>query len=465
MSFNIALSGLKSSANDLSVTSNNIANSATYGFKKSRTEFADVYAVSAFGNSGTAIGSGVITSGVTQQFKQGNMDFTENSLDLAISGEGFFVLKPNLDTLEPTFTRAGAFTVDKDGYVVSSAGEFLQAFQVNDNGSVKSTSLSSTQPLRLPAAAGSPEATTEVDIGVNLPSSEPELDPANFDPTETNTYTSSTSVTVYDSLGEAHIANYYYIKDATATTDGGPVDPEGKNKISNAWAMVTYVDGKPVNLDDVSAPDIAFLDGHPSQKDAASVSFARVIFNNDGTYQRTSPPSPITGTVVPGNVQLAGINLSTTNGANDLKLSIDMANNAPTQFASAFTVNSLSQNGHTVGRLTGMDIDDTGLVRANYTNGESLALGRVAMAKFANSQGLSQTGNTSWRQSLASGTALAGQAGTSNFGSIRAGALESSNVDITSELVHLITAQRNYQSNAKSIETFNAITQTIINIR
>ncbi len=438
MSFNTALSGLNAAQSDLSVTSNNIANVSTTGFKESRSEFGDIYANSTFGNSKTAIGAGVLLQAVTQQFTQGNMDFTSNTLDFAVSGEGFFVLSPNQTSSERVFTRAGAFGVNESGQVVNSSGQLLQVFPVNDDGSVAATSLSSTVPLRLPESAGTPQQTGEVDIGINLPANASALTVENFDPTQANTFTASTSVNIFDSLGDTHIATTYFVKD---------------DANQNNWAMFLYVDGDPVNIDGGTAD---------TNVPARWPNYARVQFDSVGAF---------TGTV-PADIQsvalgAAGANVGTYGNGQDpaQQVTFDLSNSNPTQFASPFTVNSLSQDGFSIGRLSGLDVSDTGVVRATYTNGQTTAVGKIALARFANPQGLSQVGNTSWSATTDSGEPLAGEAGTSSFGLIQGGALELSNVDLTQELVSLITSQRNFQANAKSIETFNAVTQTIIQIR
>lgn len=426
MSFNTALSGLNAAQADLSVTSNDIANVNTVGFKESRAEFGDIFATSSLGSSSTAIGSGVLLSKVGQLFTQGNLDFTSNSLDLAISGDGFFVLSPSLTSQEQVFSRAGAFGVDDDGYVVNSAGQFLKVFPVNDDGSVSATSLNSTQALQLPATSGSPTPTSEIEIGVNLSAAEPGLDPLLFDPAQPTTYNHSTSISVIDSLGETHVATFYYVKDASST---------------NTWRQYLSVDGVGVDVAGGTAG-------------AGGQLYGTIQYDLAGNFNGVTP-SPIVSSP-----------LNFTNGADPSQtLTIDYANNNPTQFASAFSVNTLSQDGFGTGQLAGLDISDEGIVRANYTNGTSTALGKIAMGRFSNPQGLRQEGNTAWTETIDSGEALAGEAGNSSFGLIRSGALEASNVDLTAELVNLITAQRNFQANAKSIETSNTVTQAILQIR
>lgn len=434
MSFNIALSGLNAAQSQLDVTSNNIANVETTGFKQSRAMFGDIYANSAYGNSNTAIGNGVLLQQVQQLFDQGNLNFTSQALDLAVSGEGFFVMSPDQLSQERIYTRAGAFGVDNNGFVVNSSGQFLQVFPVNPNGTVTATSLSSTTPLQLPDTAGAPQQSSEVEIGVNLPATAVDLNGVAFDPTQPNTYTASTSITLYDSLGASHIATAFFAKDS-----GGVAG-------ANTWRVhlaVTDDSGvmQQINLDD----------GTPG-----GTPFGTMSFDQQGVF---------TGTV-PATIETVAFGGLLTNGADPTQQVVfDFAGNTQTQFASPFTANTLRQNGFTIGRLTGLNVDDQGVVQASYSNGQTTAVGKVALARFSNPQGLLQIGNTAWRASTASGEPLAGEAGTSSFGLIQSGALEASTVDLTAELVTLITAQRNFQANAKSIETSNAITQTIIQIR
>lgn len=446
MSFNIALSGLNAAQAQLNVTSNNIANVETTGFKQSRAQFGDIYANSQFGNSNTAIGNGVLLQKVAQLFDQGNMDFTSQVLDLAISGEGFFVMSPDRLSQERVYSRAGAFGVDQNGFVVNSAGQFLQVFPVSADGTATATALSSTGPLQLPDTAGAPQASSEVEIGVNLPANASNLSVEDFDPTQPNTYTSSTSITVYDSLGASHVVTSYYVKQAPAN----PGDP-------NTWALFMSTNDSAGNLQMLDIYDGPASDGGvPSgNTTAGGDTYAVLSFNQQGVFQGTNPASIYTEPFS-----------FLDNGADpDQQVVFDYANNTPTQFASPFTVNTLRQDGFTIGRLTGLSVGDDGVIQATYSNGQTQAVGKVALARFANPQGLLQDGNTTWRASSSSGEPLAGEPGTSSFGMIQSGALETSNVDLTKELVTLITAQRNFQANAKSIETSNAVTQTIIQIR
>ena len=405
MPFAIALSGLNAASSDLEVTANNIANANTHGFKKSRAEFAEVFAVGTQSVGSSASGSGVRLSAVAQQFTQGNIDFTDNALDLAIAGEGFFVMS---DNGARSYTRAGAFGVDNQGYVVSSEGARLQAYPFAGAGLFNT---GTPQDLQLLTGANPPAATTNATFGINLPANASvPLNPV-FDPTDPSSFNHTTSVTVYDSLGAAHTATVYFMKDAAV----------------NTWNTQVEIEGNPV------------------------AGATQIVFAPDGTLQAPAG----------GNMPLAPYNPGT--GAADINMALNFG--SATQFGSNFGVNSLSQDGFTTGRLTGVSVDPEGIVFARFTNGQSTSLGKLALANFVNPQGLQQLGDTSWGESFQSGDALLGEAGTASFGNIQSGALEASNVDLTAQLVQMITAQRNFQANAQVISTADTVTQTVINIR
>lgn len=431
MSFNIALSGLNASQKQLDVTANNIANVNTIGFKGSRAEFSDVYSSSVFANAKTTVGSGVQTAAITQQFHQGALQTTNNSLDMAIKGEGFFVTANSLSSQDRTYTRAGAFQVNSAGYVTNSQGDYLQVYQVNSDGTPKAVSLDSTQALQIPSVAGKPTQTTTVTESLNLPANGNSMDPAKFDATDSSTYTSSTSVVIYDSLGESHTVTQYFIKDSTAAATN-----------PNTWRLVTYMDSKPVNITGGT--------GTPAG--------AVLTFDSQGALTSQTPSSITTEAL--GSTGAGVI----TNGADGTQ-TFDIKFGSITQYASSFEVSSIKQDGSTVGQLTNVDIGGDGLVSATYSNGTTVNLGMIAMAKFSNPQGLTQIGDTSWKQSLSSGTATPSQAGVGTVGSIQSSALESSNTNLSSELVDLITAQRNYQANSRALEVNSTLQQTILQIR
>ncbi len=440
MSFNTALSGLQAATVDLSVTSNNIANVATTGFKGSRTEFGDLYEMSPFGNTPNQVGSGVQVLSVNQQFDQGNLKFTDASLDMAISGQGFFVTNKSLTGSEISYTRAGQFGVDSAGTVTNSQGEFLQAFPVDANGNVTSTSLNTTVPIQLPATTGAPLATTEVEVGLNLDAAETAIDPALFDPSASGSYSHSTSTTVYDSLGASHVMSYYFIHDLPGSATNVAND-------SNQWILATYLDGAEIDIN--GGTTLNHLNGGLAVAQDVGI----LNFNADGSLNSSTP------------AVLQNVAIPVTSGANPMTMLHDFLNNDTTQFATAFSVGTLDPDGYTTGRLTGLDISEDGLLRAGYSNGISVPMGQIAMADFPNSQGLRAIGGSSWQETIDSGAVITGVAGTGRFGLIQSGALETSNVDLTQQLVNLITAQRNFQANARSIETSNTITDTVIQIR
>ncbi len=401
MAFRIAVSGLKAASADLDVTGNNIANANTTGFKASRAQFADVYAVSNLGGSQKSIGQGVQLAAVSQQFTQGNISFTENNLDLAISGEGFFVLD---DNGVRAFTRSGAFGVDKDGFIVNPTGQKLVAYQAS--GGVVT---GATGQLQLNTANLPPQVTGRVEVGVNLDSQET-VPVAAFDPANTTSFNSSTSLTVFDSLGEEHLAALYFRKTG-----------------ANAWESHLRIDGD--NAQTTAVVPLAF----------------------DNTGQLTTGMPVTYGGFTP------------TSGTAPFTLNLDFTRT--TQYGSQFGVNSLSQDGYTTGRLNAIDIDEQGVVLARYTNGENLIQGQVALANFANPQGLQPVGDTIWAQTNSSGTALVGAPGTASLGLVQSSALEESNVELAEQLVNMIVAQRSFQANAQMIRAEDEITQTIINIR
>ena len=470
MSFNIALSGLNASQKDLDTTANNIANVNTYGFKESRAEFSDVYSASVFSNSKTKVGEGVTTSDVAQQFNQGSFLFTNNSLDMGVDGEGFFATSANPDDLNVNLTRAGAWKLNDENFVVNSNNEFLRVFPVNADGSVASVALASTEPLQIPTSAGDPTQTSLVDISVNLPSSatapnDGATPPSAvaFDFTDPDTYNSATSVTLYDSLGQSYVQTTYYRKDFDSTTN--------PNRWEVYYTVSNGTDTVPLSIDQSSngAADI-YPDGSGSEiTGAASANpgdtFGHYIeFNSDGSLNNINNSNPVT-TIPMGTTGVpingAGLDL----GGADVTQQITINQFEPTQYASPFEVKSLSQDGITVGRLTGIDIGSNGLVQATYSNGFTEPLGKIALVTVANPQGLTQTGNTSWQTTQSSGNALAGEPDSGSYGKIRSGTLEQSNVNLTAELVDLITAQRNFQANSRALEVNNTITQNILQIR
>ncbi|MBE0434673.1 MAG: flagellar hook protein FlgE [Methylomicrobium sp.] len=432
MSFATGLSGLKAASTDLSTTGNNIANANTTGFKKSRAEFADVYASSFGGVPKTQPGSGVRVTEVAQQFTQGNIEFTENSLDLAISGNGFFTLADDVNSPRPTsFTRNGAFQLDKNGFVVDDRGRFLMAYAPNGTTVEEGFSQGVFQSLFIDTSQGLPSATENINTKINLDGSLDVPTVATFDPNNPNSFNNTTSVTVFDSQGNAHTTTMYLVKTATP----------------NQWNVFTYINGRGIE----PGGGVTAVGVNPA---ATPITFTESgILNYVGSPGNTSVDyGPIDLSLIDPNIEVD-------------PLSFDIDFLGSTQFSSPFSVNELNQDGLPAGNLTGIDITSDGVMFARFSNGGSRPLGQVAMARFPNDQGLAKLGDTSWGESADSGQPVFGAAGANNFGIMQSAALESSNVDLSEQLVRLIIAQQAYQANAQTISTENTITQTILNIR
>lgn len=406
MPFNIALSGLNAASKDLEVTANNIANTATTGFKGARAQFAELFSAAGPNLSSSQTGSGVRLTNVAQQFTAGSVETTNNSLDFAISGDGFFTLH---DGKGYSYTRAGAFQKDQAGFVINANGQRLQVFPALSNGTFDNSTLTDLQLLTSQNAA---RATSAVQMSLNLPSDA--VAPATpFDPlNDPTSYNQATPFTAYDSLGATHSGTVYFVKDPAA----------------NVWNANLYVDG---------------VSTGPSQP---------VTFNSSGAL------------VAPANGKLAFPAVTVSPGSNPMQLTLDMSK--ATQFGNTYAASAINTDGYPTGVLAGIDVSREGVVQAKYSNGQTTSLGQLAMAQFSNEQGLRQLDNTNWAASFDSGTPVMGAAGNGTYGSVQAGALEASNTaDLTAQLVNMIKAQRNYQANAQVISTDNQLTQTIINIR
>jgi flagellar hook protein FlgE len=403
MSFNIALTGLNAANEDLSVTSNNLANVATVGFKSSRTEFADLFASTQQG--AIATGNGVAVTEIAQQFTQGNIQTTGNTLDMAVSGNGFFVVSNNGAL---NYTRDGEFQLNSTGAVVNSQGLALQAYPPLANGGFNTGGLAN---LSLNTNLSQPQATSTAQISANLPANATAPPDAPFAATDPNSYNNTTSLTTYDSLGAAHTASLYFIKGAVA----------------NDWTVQLMVDGTAV--------------GTPQALNYSQSGALTAPANGQVTFPAYTPAT----------------------GAQAMNMTFNFSNT--TQYGGNFSVSSVQQNGFTTGQLTGINVSQAGVVQAQFTNGRSVNLGQVALANFENPQGLQQLGNATWAPSNSSGAAVNGVAGTSGYGNVQSGSLEESNVDTTAALVDMITAQRDFQANSEMIKTEDQVTQAIINIR
>jgi len=481
MGFNISLSGIGASQKDLNTTSNNIANSNTYGFKESRAEFGDVYSSSVFSNAKTTTGGGVQTSVVAQQFHEGSSIYTNNPMDLRISGSGFFAVAD--DKLQPqnnSLTRNGAFHLNKDNNIVNSEGQYLLGYKV-DQETDQVTSYES-QSMKVPDQFGQPKESENIDIGVNLPASAEAKNPSNFDFNEASTYNKSTSLTMYDSLGQPYKMTTYYVKDnggeaaapPALDADGNPIpaDPAADGAAGaagdaggadNRWAVyytVTDATGEKavdVNLTPEGDGEVASGDANGPLASGHQGHF--VEFNTDGSVKSVNNGNPI----VTEELGAAGAGLEMNGASEAQKLNIKF--DEPTQYAAPFEIRRFSEDGATTGYLAKVDIDSKGSIVATYSNGENVTLGRVGMVRVPNEQGLVSKGGTQWVTSQDSGAAIWGEASQGAFGGIKSGTLEQSNIDMTQELVDLITAQRNFQANSRALEVDNQLQQTILQIR
>jgi flagellar hook protein FlgE len=431
MSFQQGLSGLNASSKNLEIIGNNIANANTYGAKTSRAEFADVYAAALNGAGTSAVGIGTNIAAVAQQFTQGSITTTSNQMDLAINGGGFFQLTDGASP--PVYSRNGQFKVDANGYIVNNAQLQLMGYAADASGNIQT---GVPVPMHLPTAPVDPLATSTMSVELNLDSRlKVPTPPASGDPidyADPKTYNSATSVTVYDVNGKDVALTYYFQKASTSAA-------------GDTWNVYATANGLDIN----SASSTPTL-------------LKAVTFSPAGT-------SPVDDTGAAVNALAVSIQGPLTNAAGativtpmDITLDLSKA----TAFAAAFSVSDMAQNGYTAGQLTGLAIASNGTVTANYSNGQQQVAGQVVLANFRNPQGLQPIGNNAWGSTVASGPALPpGVPGDGNLGALQAGALEESNVDLTGELVNMITAQRFYQANAQTIKTQDQVLQTLVNLR
>ncbi|TWI53565.1 flagellar hook protein FlgE [Pseudomonas duriflava] len=427
MTFNTGLSGLKAASTHLNVTGNNIANAGSTGFKASRAEFADLYA-------GT-IGSGVQTANISQQFTQGNITKTGNSLDLAINGQGFFKVS---NSGAEIYTRNGTFSSDKNGNVVDNSGYKLQGYQADVDGTLMKGEVTD---LVVDTTPQLPKATSKIEQILTLNSTATVPTAATFNPADASTYNWSTSVSVFDSQGNEHTMMQYFAKTDT-----------------NQWNMYVTMDGRNPADPTLTTPYSAEVDfdAYGKLTGITSSDFS-VDANNVLTLANWVPATITNSTTSPVTW---GSNGAAAN-ADGVTLNISKI----TQTNNTSAVTSIRQDGYTTGQLSGLSTDSSGTIFATYTNGQSKNVGQVILTTFANPQGLTPIGGSNWIQSSSSGEPVPGEPGTGILGTLEAGSLEDSNVDLTAQLVDLIVAQRNYQANAKTIETESTIAQTIIQIR
>ncbi|MEG0149022.1 MAG: flagellar hook protein FlgE [Comamonas sp.] len=420
MSFQQALSGLNAAAKNLDVIGHNIANSGTAGFKSSRTEFAEAMASAAGSASGQTVGIGVNVGSVSQQFQQGNINVTGNNLDVAINGDGFFVLRQPDGSA--AYSRAGNFHLDKLGNLVTVGRDQVMGYPVDPATGKVQTGIQAV-PMNFPSGQSIPaRATAKVEIDLNLDARAHDAvgDPNATPPVPaTPRATYGTSLTVYDSQGIGAPMSMYFEKNG-----------------SNSWDVYDGLDD-PTATPPVVANKLTTLVFDASGKllSGSPVANASIPTNN--------PNSPTPGSITGVNIDFSGV----------------------TQFGTKFAVSDLTQDGYTAGVMTGINISGDGSIVASYSNGVSRAEGMLTLASFSNPQGLAATGGNKWVETADSGLAINGLPKTGTMGTLQSGALEDSNVDLTAELVNMMTAQRAYQSSAQAIKTQDQVFSTLVNLK
>jgi len=508
MSFQQGLSGLNGAAKSLDVIGNNIANASTVGFKGSTTEFADVYARSLSGAGATQAGIGVSVASVAQQFTQGNIETTANPLDIAINGGGFFRTEMGGAV---QYTRNGQFSLDKNGFIVTPQGANVTGYGVSANGQILA---STPTPLKISTTDMKPNATTKVDTSINLDSREATPTNFPFSANDATTYNKQVPVSVYDSLGNEHTMSLYYVKTGsgtwdvyagadgteisnvsvekaagsdptamaaraawTAATKASPQDPAAVAAALSSYAAaastaVTTAAGAAgataatvTAIQSAASSSGATIGYTPDQVDrdiAAAVSVPSVPI---GTLKFDSNGALSAPLMSPQTLPLAvSFPVYPATGAKET-LAINVGFNGSTQYGADTSEKLTTQDGFTAGHLQRFSAAADGTLLGQYSNGQTRALGQVVLANFTNSNGLEPIGNNSWTETSASGTPLLGTPGTGGFGVLQSSATESSNVDLTAELVDMITAQRVYQANAQTIKTQDSVLQTLVSLR
>lgn len=401
MAFSQAVSGLNAAATNLDVIGNNIANSATYGFKSGTASFADMFA-------GSKVGLGVKVAGITQDFTDGTTTNTGRGLDVAISQNGFFRLVDSNGSV--FYSRNGQFKLDENRNLVNMQGLQLTGYPATGTPPTIQQG-ANPGPITIPNTLMAAQATTTASMQINLNSTDELPSKSPFDPSDADSYNKKGTVTVFDSQGNAHDVNVFFVK----TQD-------------NTWEVHTMDSSDPTATPTLSTT---------------------MEFNENGMLVSGGSANIVTGAI---------------NGADPASFSLSFLNSMQ-QNTGANNIVATNQNGYKPGDLVSYQINDDGTVVGNYSNEQTQVLGQIVLANFANNEGLASQGDNVWAATQASGVALLGTAGTGNFGKLTNGALESSNVDLSKELVNMIVAQRNYQSNAQTIKTQDQILNTLVNLR
>lgn len=507
MSFQQGLSGLNAAAKSLDVIGNNIANASTVGFKGSTTQFADVYASALNGAGGTQAGIGVKVAAIAQQFTQGNIESSGNPLDIAINGAGFFRIE---QAGVVQYSRNGQFSLDKEGYIVNAQGAKLTGYGLGANGQLAA---GAPVPLHIDTSDQPPQVTTKLQVQLQLDSRSTAPTNSPFDPADPTTYNKQVPMSVYDTLGNPHTLSTYYVKtDANtwsvyATKDGTSVDalshvgaaqtdatsvsaraawdtaskviPQvpadmtaraGAYATAAANAVVASAGTKSTTENQAevraaAAAAAAVPGATPTQIDAAIMKALKVPAEPMGTmsFDSNGALNLVNTTGTAGRMGLDIPIVPATGADGTLKVTVDF--NGTTQYGSATSEKYLFQDGFKPGALQRFTTGADGTILGQYSNGQTKALGQVVLANFTNPNGLEPLGNNAWAESSNSGIPLIGTAGTSGMGVLQSGATEASSVDLTAELVNMITAQRVYQANSQTIKTQDSVLQTLVNLR
>jgi len=477
MGFTQGVSGLNAAASGLDTIGNNIANSQTVGFKSGRSEFADLYA-------GAKTGLGVQVTGITQSFQGGPLSTTGRSLDLAIDGGGFFRLQDGNQTV---YSRDGQFQQTKGGNIANGQGALLTGYNVSNfndpNAAPRINAGGNPGAIQLPAEGLNARATTDASLQASLDAGAEIIDSA-FNSNDSSTYNWSTPSSVFDSLGNAHSINLYFTKTgenqwgvngemplgeesslprtvAQGAEYPGDFNPTAngtfrdisvvKNDVEHLYTAV--VSGATTDADgNFSGGQIRYVEQLPE---------STMAFDTNGNLTLASPATGTKADDLPESA--VAFNLDAANGSAPIEFTYDFAGTAQT--AQSFAAGNPAQDGYASGSLTGIAIQNDGMIRGNYSNGQSLNLAQVALASFRNEQGLAPVGGNAWVETADSGQPALGSAGVGQLGNLLGGTLEGSNVDLSQQLVDMIVAQRNYQANAQTIKTQDQVLQTAVNLR
>lgn len=449
MGFCQGLSGMKAASTSLDVIGNNIANASTVGFKAARAQFSDLYALTMHTAAANQVGIGVSVMRVQQQFVQGNVTPTENALDIAINGNGFFRFS---DQGSIVYSRNGQLELTKDGYLVNGANHRLTGYPVYENGELAN---GAPVEIRIPQEDIPPNITTRVNMLLNLDSRNDPVATTPFDPTIPTSYTDATAIDVYDSLGNMHVLQTYYVK----------VGPEKGQQGNGTWAVYAFTDGQIVNNNNPPPTSDYSPLGNP---------LGFLVFNEygqplgayaanlDGSMGAKHPALEFPDLHIPGINGAANIpDGSVTPNVQPIKLNYA----GTSQYGSIFSVNDNQQDGYASGRLQGFSVDDYGYIMGRYSNGQTRILGQVVLTNFRNPNGLAAIGDNEWVETMESGAPITGTPLSSSLGGLKSYSVEESTTDLTEQLVEMMTAQRVYQANAETIQTQDQIMQTLVNLR